>query len=116
MLRKLLFGFSILIFASSSSAIDANVEGKVTLVGTYGDGSIFVYIDQTIPEVGCSIDRLDADVADVSLEVIKMWLSVAMTAQATGQSVVVRTRGCTAAGFPRLRGDQTTWFFLKSPQ
>lgn len=78
--------------AANASATLNNVH--VTNAGSYGDGHVFVYVDQNIPESGCTTNRFDVL---ASVPAAKQILGMALTALATGKTVIVSTDGCMAS-------------------
>ena len=88
---------------------DVVTTGKVVKVGTYGDGLLFVKLDQQILEPGCNHYRFDVDSGHGQ---IKSWLSIAMTAMASGREVVVGTNGC-LNGRPTLDATTSSFFHIQ---
>lgn len=96
------------LFWNSAFSADA-ITANVTFAGIYGDGEVFVNLDQTIPEPGCTINRFDIKPDHPNA---KIFLSIAMTALSSGKAVVVRTSGCYRM-FPTLDTSTDTFFYLK---
>lgn len=100
-----------LLFASFAvGAADSQTVAKVTYVGTYGNGRLFVGLDTSINEPGCPNPRFDVFPANPQ---IKNWLKIALEAVATGKYVVVQTNGCYGP-FPTMTADGGTYFYLRS--
>lgn len=67
------------------------VEAKVLSVGTYGSGRLFVVLDTMINEPGCNYAQFHVQVGH---EQVKNWMSIALAALSSGNSVAVTTEGC----------------------
>lgn len=94
----------LLLWPSMSSAVTA----KVTAVGTYQTGAVFVYFDR--PVADCStVPRIDIPVGDPS---IKHVLAVATAAFATDSNVEVRVGAC-AGQYPHWSSAGDTYIYLK---
>ncbi len=87
----------------------ANVnDAKVTGVGMYGTGHIYVHLDKEIPEAGCAQARFEIAALN---EQKQMLLSIALTALVTGNRVIVNTNGC-LSGRPLVDDSGASWFNL----
>lgn len=106
-INALLLGFMLLgaNFANAATAITT----KVSYVGTYGDGRMFVGVANTINEPGCAKARFDVGPQHAE---ISHWLETARIARQTGRSVVIRTSGC-YAGYPTMNHQTNSYFYLK---
>ncbi len=91
-----------------TNPVYSNTTAKVTYAGTYGDGRLFVALDGSINEPGCVNVRFDVPAGHPQ---IRNWLAIALTAAATGKSVVVRTSGCFGP-FPTMTQSSETWFYI----
>lgn len=93
--------------AYCSSAITAHVKS----FGTYGNGNVWVTLDSTINEPGCSGPYLEFPANGAANKSI---LASAALALATGASIVVQTDGClgNAATFTGARG---AYFGINTP-
>ncbi len=90
----------------------ANVNNaKVTGVGMYGTGHIYIHLDTEIPEPGCAQSRFDIAFSNDDADQSKMLLSIALTALATGNRVIVNTNGC-FAGRPTVDKTGASWFVV----
>ena len=86
-----------------------SVTGKVTQVGTFGNGRVFVQLNVQINEPGCISSRFD--VASTHPQA-KNWLALAIAASISGRNVVVHANGC-YGGFPTLPENSDGWFYIE---
>ena len=94
-------------YATVASANGPAVTAKVNSVGTYDDGSIYIYFDRAIS--ACSTtNRLDVS---ASIVAAKNVLALATTAFVSGSSVVVHPGGCTGA-YPTFTSDGDSFIYL----
>lgn len=100
---------SLLLLSSSAMSASSNITTTVTFVGMYGDGRLFVGLDESINEPGCAGPRFDVEPQHSANN---QWLEIARTARETGRSVVIRTNGC-FAGRPTMDHTTNSWFYLK---
>jgi len=84
------------------------LTAKVTKVGTYGDGRLFVAVDTQILEPGCPNARFDVAQGHPQLT---NWTAVALSAIASGKSVSIQTNGCMGA-FPTTSQTTDSFFYL----
>jgi hypothetical protein len=80
--------------AWSSSDVHANSTfvANVTDVGTYGDGSIYIFLNTNLSEPGCTANgRIDIAAGHQHLKEI---LAIAMSARLSGQRVAGAVNGC----------------------
>ena len=93
--------------AHSSSEINAHV----TRFGTYGNGNVWVTLDTTIDEPGCSGPYIELPANGAANKTV---LATAALAVATGSSVVIKTDGCfgTATTFT---GARPAYFGVSKP-
>jgi len=67
-------------------------------------------MDAQINEPGCVNTRFDVPAGHPQL---KVWLTIALAASASGKNVVVHTSGC-FDGFPTMSQNTNAWFFMQS--
>ncbi|MDP2572701.1 hypothetical protein Q8W40_10950 [Vibrio penaeicida] len=97
------------VMSSFSASASDNLVGNVLYAGTYGNGRLFVALDVTINEPGCHKSRFDVAPDHPQID---RWLSIALSANASGKSVQVKTNGC-YKGFPTLDRTEASWFHSK---
>ena len=93
--------------AYCSSAVTAHVKS----FGTYGNGNVWVTLDSTINEPGCSGPYLEFPANGAANKSI---LASAALALATGASIVVQTDGCFNS-VPSFTGARGAYFGVKTP-
>jgi hypothetical protein len=93
-----------------SESVFADTTAKITDVGLYGNGDVFVILDTTITQVGCSAPRFDVPKVYAITQDI---LSIARTALQNQKFVDVRTNGCYQNN-PTLDGSRNTYFKVRS--
>ena len=85
----------------------------VTAVGTYGDGSLFIFLSTTISEPGCSAGSSRIDVAGTHPQ-IKTFYTTALTALASGATVIGTVNGCDpASGSPTFDTTKVSYLYLQ---
>ena len=84
--------------------------GNVRFIGGYGDGSSFIDIDQTINEAACPSVRVYIEPNHPQID---HWLSIALSAQAQGKSITVRTFGC-YQGRPTMDATRNSYLYINS--
>lgn len=77
---------------SSVFAFTGVQAAHVVNVGTYGNGSMFIYVDKVINEPGCAGGQR-IDMPGTHPEVAN-WMALAMTAMSTNKVVNFRVDGC----------------------
>lgn len=95
------------LFGTPFAAGAPQIVAKVTYIGTYGNGRLFVGLDTQIQEAGCPNARFDV-AADHPQ--IKNWTAVAIAAIASGKTVGVQTSGCMGV-LPTMSQQSTDSFF-----
>lgn len=104
---RMFFRILIVVLSFSSTVVFAQVTAKVVAVGTYGEGSVFVFFDTVISS--CSnAQRIDLSATNPSLKNV---LSVAEIAFTTGSSVIVNTATCSGAT-PVFTTDGASYMYL----
>jgi len=100
----------------SNAAHVANQTASVTRVGTFGDGSLWIFLDTTVNIPGCAKARLD--IAPNHPE-IDAWHRIAQEALVTGMRVTFQARGCrtfinngVTGSYPTLDNTTYSWFGL----
>jgi hypothetical protein len=88
------------------------VTARVLNLGTYGNGNVFISLDQTIDEPGCSLPYIELPANGPAT---KATLATAALALATGATVKVQTDGC-LNGQPSFTGARPAYFQLNKPQ
>ncbi len=96
------FANPVMSFASSNMVV------KVKYVGMYGDGELFIETDSTIDESSCADNRL---VVEPNHPNKKEWMSIALTAFASGKSLRIKTNYC-YSGKPALDQSKGTWLYI----
>jgi len=91
----------------ASSAVVAHVLN----FGAYGNGNLYVQLDQTIDQAGCPLPNLELP---SNGSVNKTVLAVLALAQATGSSIEVKTDVC-YNGSPSLDPTGRTGFIISQP-
>lgn len=82
----------------------------VTGVGTYGDGSIFIFVSGTIAEPYCNASRIDIPSTHPQ---VKTFYSTAVTAFVSGSGVFGSVNGCDpAAGTPTFDTTTNSYLYL----
>lgn len=92
----------------SSLVVASPVTSRVTHIGFYGDGRVFVQLEETINQAGCVNNRFDLTPGHAQAEKI---LSIAMVAYSTGKHITIQTNGC-YSGFPTMDTSANTYFYL----
>ena len=84
------------------------VVAKVTDVGTYGDGSIYVFFDQTVSPCGSDNKRVDIEYDHLAKSHV---FSLAMTAYSADSHVKLKVAACkeNSADFT---DDKKSYFYL----
>ncbi len=95
-------------FNGQSLASD-NLIAHVVYTGLYGDGRLFIATDREINEPGCMSTRIDVAPNHPQID---RWLSIALTAHATGKPVQFKTNGC-YKNYPTLDTTDNSWFHSK---
>jgi hypothetical protein len=85
--------------------------GSVTGTGTYGDGSIYIFLTNSISEPGCTVgNRIDVRADHPQLKQI---LAIAMSAKVSGTPVWGAVHGCDpATGNPTFDVSKASYFYL----
>lgn len=78
----------------------------VLKVGTYGNGNLYLSLDQSIDEVGCAMAYIELPANSPAL---KMVLAAATLAIATNATVDLKTDGC-INGVPSFMGSRQGYF------
>lgn len=99
---------SSLLALAAYSPQSAAVVAKVNAVGTYDDGSIYIYFDRAISDCSAT-NRLDVAADNPS---VKNVLSIAMTAFATGSNVEINPGSCSGEK-PQFTTTGDSYFYLK---
>ena len=85
----------------------------VTAVGTYGDGSLFIFLSTTISEPGCSAGSSRIDIAGTHPQV-KTFYTTALAAFASGATVIGTVNGCDpASGSPTFDTTKVSYLYLQ---
>ena len=93
-MKKWRIGASIAILSLGVSAAHASMPftAQVTNVGTYGDGSIFIFLNVTLNVPGCTVgSRIDVASSNPN---VKQILAIAMAAMVSWQTVQGWVIGC----------------------
>ena len=93
--------------ASSSSTVTAHIKS----FGTYGNGNIWVTLDSTIDEPGCSGPYLEFPANGAANKAV---LASAALALATGASIVVQADGCLGSA-ATFTGARRAYFGINTP-
>lgn len=91
-------------FGICSTAVTAHV----LKVGTYGNGNIFLSLDQSIDEAGCSMAYIELPANGPGLKAV---LAAATLAIATNATIEVKTDSC-FNGAPSFSGARAAYFTL----
>jgi hypothetical protein len=82
----------------------------VTAVGTYGDGSIFIFVSGTIAEPYCNAARIDIPSTHPQL---KTFYATAVTAFVSGSGVYGMVNGCNpTTGTPTFDTTTNSYIYL----
>ena len=96
----------------SCYASSALTSAHVVAVGTYGNGNVYVTLDQSLDQTGCPGPYIELPASSPSLKGV---LSVAMVAKTTGAAVVVATDGCYSSNTATFTGARAGAFGLSNP-
>jgi hypothetical protein len=87
------------------------VIAHVLEVGTYGNGNVFIRLDQSIPETNCPNPYIELPAAAPAA---RNAIATATMAVATGAAVKVVTDGC-LNGVPSFSGARPAYITVLSP-
>lgn len=99
---------AMILFNGNAIANSSNIETTVTGVGVHGSGRLAILVDDVIDEPGCPNARVDIDVSHPNY---KHLLSVALSAQVSGNPVSIKTAGC-YAGQPTFTNGIDSWITI----
>ena len=104
-----LFGVATPLICHSSSALPA---AHVVAVGIYGNGNVYVTLDQPLDQVGCAGPYIELAANGVANKSV---LAVATIAMTTGAPVLVATDGCFSSNTATFTGARSAAFGLSKP-
>jgi len=105
-----LFGMATPVVCQSSSFLPA---AHIVAVGTYGNGNVYVTLDQPLDQASCAGPYIELPANSVA---IKSVLAVATVAMTTGAPVAVQTDGCYSTNTATFTGGRNgTAFGLSKP-
>jgi len=84
------------------------VVAHVLTVGAYGNGNVYIALDQTIDEPGCAIAYVELPANGPAVKAV---LATATLAVATGATITVKTDSC-YNGSPSFSGARPAWFVV----
>lgn len=100
------------LIGATTGAYAIGLNAHVTRVGTYGDGGMFVFLDQVIPDAQCPMARCDVPPGHPQ---IKNWMALALAAKASGVLVNLATTGCythQGVAFPTMSTNDSSYIML----
>lgn len=89
----------------------SQVSARVVNFGTYGNGNVFLTLDQSIDEPGCSMPYIELPANGPAT---KVTLATAALAVATNATIKVQTDGC-LNGVPTFTGARPAYFQINRP-
>jgi hypothetical protein len=105
-----LFGMAAPLICHSSTMLSA---AHVLAVGTYGNGNIYITLDQPLDQVGCATPYIELAANGAANKTV---LAVATIAMTTGSPVTVETDGCLSSMTATFTGGRNgTAFGLSKP-
>lgn len=105
-----LIGMGAPLVCQSSTLLPA---AHVIAVGTYGNGNVYVTLDQPLDQAGCATAYIELPVNGAANKTV---LAVATTAMATGAPIAVQTDGCFSSNTATFTGVRNgTAFGLSKP-
>lgn len=112
--KKLVVSLAIAVasFVNVPSYANTTFAAAVTGVGTYGNGSIFIFLNSPINEPGCNPNsaRIDVQASNPNLKQI---LAVAMTAFLSGKEITGAVNGCDSDdGAPTLDQSYDSYIYM----
>ena len=102
--------FVVMVFAALPGYSSSAVTAHVLSFGTYGNGNVYVALDQTINQPSCSIPYIEIPANGPAAKAV---LANAALAVATGATVTVQTDSC-LGGVPSFSGDRPAYFVVNS--
>lgn len=84
------------------------VTARVLKVGTYGNGNLYIALDKTVDEQGCSLAYIELPANSPALKAV---LATASLAIATSATVEIKTDAC-FNGMPSFSGERSGYFVL----
>lgn len=97
----------VFVFASMSSYSSSGIVAHVLEYGVYGNGNVYVKLDNTIDQMGCNSQYLELPAGEVAKQV----LGVAAIAAVTGSAVRVMADNC-YGGLPSFAGQRGSYFVV----
>lgn len=110
-ISKLAILAPVMFLLPSYGVCSSAVTAHVLKVGTYGNGNLYLALDQPIDEVGCAMAYIELPAAGPGLKTVA---AVAMLAVATNATVEVRTDSC-FNGVPSFSGARTAYLTINKP-
>ena len=102
-------------FATAVASGPVHASGAVTAhvlaFGTYGNGNVYVSLDQSISEAGCPMPYLELPENGAAAKAV---LANAALALATGATITVQTDSC-FNGVPSFSGARAAYFVVNNP-
>jgi hypothetical protein len=98
-------------FLSSPAYCSSTIVGHVTGFGAYGNGNVYVSLDQTIDQSGCAVPIIQIPANGAA---VKMVSTAAALALALGTTVSVHTDVC-FNGAASYSGSSEAFFIVNKP-
>ena len=110
--RKFLAILSLLVasLVPPSGYCSSDITAHVLKFGTYGNGNVYLNLDQTIDEPGCSAPFLEIPANGPNSKAV---LATAALSVATGTTVEIVTDGCLGTA-PTFTGARAAYFLINS--
>ena len=108
MLRATLSMAGLLVSLASQGS--TAVTARVLSFGTYGNGNVYVALDQSIDEAGCTRSGFELAADSAAAKAV---LATAALAVAAGTTVTIQTDGC-LNGAPSFTGARAAYFIANS--
>jgi len=109
-MKNPLLALCVLAFIPCLGICSSVFTAHVLQVGVYDNGNIYIALDQTLDEPGCSSSYLEIPPSVLGYKQI---LATAQLAYATGKSITIKTGTC-YMGSPSFVGDRTGFIVLKN--
>ncbi len=99
------------VLLSSAACASSNIVAHVLNFGTYGNGNVYLALDQSIDQTGCAMPYLELPASSAAGKLV---LTVAAMAVANGTAVEIHTDTC-FNGTPSLDPGARTGFVISQP-
>lgn len=104
-----MFGLAAPLGSNASSVL---TTAHVLAVGTYGNGNVYITLDQPLDQAGCPGPYIELPANNPNLKGV---FAVAMLAKTTGAAVTVATDACYSTSTSTFTGARAGAFGLSTP-